>query len=107
MPWIRAALTRADQDNFAPLVSLDWQVHVYGEASRELRGLYDRRKLPLHVFPWRADMGETGLQRDAAYLVQPGGYVGLASTKGSPVAVSSYPTRARSHLGCRKGVGAW
>ena len=28
LPWVE---TGANEDNFAPLASLDWQVHVYGE----------------------------------------------------------------------------
>jgi hypothetical protein len=83
-------LNGTDQDNFTPLISLDWQVHVYGEASPELKSLCDGRKLRRHVFPWHADMGGTGLRRGGVYLVRPDGYVGLASTKGSAVAVSSY-----------------
>jgi hypothetical protein len=48
------------------------------------------RKLPLHVFPWRAEMQRTGLWRNAAYLVRPDGYVGLADAVGNPAAVISY-----------------
>src|SRR5580692_4606261 len=31
LPWVR--LNGVDGDNFTPLTSLDWQVHVYGEAA--------------------------------------------------------------------------
>jgi hypothetical protein len=78
------------EDNFVPLASLDWQVHVYGEASKEMRAMCATRKLPLHVFPWRAEMRRTGLWRNAAYLVRPDGYVGLADAVGNPAAVISY-----------------
>ena len=77
-------------DNFKPLTSLDWQVHVYGDAASEMQTLCDDRKLSLHVFPWRPEVGRTGLQRNAVYLVRPDGYVALADREGSATAVSSY-----------------
>ena len=88
LPWVQHA--DGDKDNFAPLQSLDWQVHVYGEATKEMRAACETRKLPLHVFPWRAEMRRTGLWRNAAYLVRPDGYVGLADAVGNPAAVTSY-----------------
>jgi 2-polyprenyl-6-methoxyphenol hydroxylase-like FAD-dependent oxidoreductase len=86
LPWVQAALN--GKDNFAPLTSLDWQVHVYGDATPEVRKVCDERKLPLHIFPWRSEMSETGLQRDVVYLVRPDGYLALVTPKGS--AVTSY-----------------
>jgi 2-polyprenyl-6-methoxyphenol hydroxylase-like FAD-dependent oxidoreductase len=88
LPWVAHA--NGNEDNFAPLTSLDWQVHVYGQASSEMRAMCAARKLPLHVFPWRAEMRRTGLWRNAAYLVRPDGYVGLADAVGNPAAVTSY-----------------
>jgi 2-polyprenyl-6-methoxyphenol hydroxylase-like FAD-dependent oxidoreductase len=35
LPWVKMK----DADSFAPLTALDWQVHVYGEATRDLRKL--------------------------------------------------------------------
>ena len=87
-PWVEHA--KGDEDNFVPLASLDWQVHVYGEASKEMQALCATRMLPLHVFPWRAEMRRTGLWRNAAYLVRPDGYVGLADAVGNAAAVASY-----------------
>jgi 2-polyprenyl-6-methoxyphenol hydroxylase-like FAD-dependent oxidoreductase len=72
LPWAEAA------DNFAPLDTLAWQVHVYGEAMPEITAACRERGLALHVFPWRASMRRTGLRRDALYLVRPDGYVALA-----------------------------
>jgi hypothetical protein len=90
LPWITADLTRTGADNFAPLRSLDWQVHVYGDASAEVTTECTKRKLPLHVFSWRPEMGKTGLQRNALYLVRPDGYVGLADGTGGAAALTSY-----------------
>jgi 2-polyprenyl-6-methoxyphenol hydroxylase-like FAD-dependent oxidoreductase len=88
LSWVEHA--KGDEDNFVPLASLDWQVHVYGEASKAMQATCATRMLPLHVFPWRAEMQRTGLWRNAAYLVRPDGYVGLADAVGNPAAVASY-----------------
>ena len=75
LPWVPAS--QSDLDNFTPLTSLGWQVHVYGDATRRRSRRVIERVLPLHVFPWRPAMGRAGLQRDAVYLVRPDGYVAL------------------------------
>src|SRR5437016_3894690 len=74
LPWVKTDLDGADEGNFRPLASLDWQVHVYGDAAAEIRSVCEARKLPLHVFPWRTEMGRTGLWSNAVYLVRPDGY---------------------------------
>ena len=88
LPWVKNADSAGD--NFVPLRSLDWQMHVYGDASKELRALCEARSLPLHVFPWRGEMRRTGLWRNAAYLVRPDGYVGLADAVASTAAITTY-----------------
>jgi len=72
LPWME------DDDNFATLSSLDWQVHVYGEAKPEIERACRERGLALHVFPWRAGTRRAKLRRNALYLVRPDGYVALA-----------------------------
>jgi 2-polyprenyl-6-methoxyphenol hydroxylase-like FAD-dependent oxidoreductase len=71
LPWV------ADLDNFRPLQSLDWQVHVYGAASAEVRGA----GVPVHTFAWSAGAVRAGLKRDAMYLIRPDGYVALADAR--------------------------
>jgi 2-polyprenyl-6-methoxyphenol hydroxylase-like FAD-dependent oxidoreductase len=88
LPWVETNLNGAD--NFTPLTSLDWQVHVYGNAAPAIRALCEMRKLSLHVFPWRPEMDRTGLQRNAVYLVRPDGYVALANPDGSAALLTSY-----------------
>jgi 2-polyprenyl-6-methoxyphenol hydroxylase-like FAD-dependent oxidoreductase len=88
LAWVEHA--DGDTDNFAPLQSRDWQVHVYGEATPEMRALCAERGLPLHIFGWRPAMRRAGLWRNAAYLVRPDGYVGLADAAGSAKAVAAY-----------------
>jgi hypothetical protein len=90
LPWVEPELPGTGADNFTPLNSLDWQVHIYGEVSAEIRTACDRRKLPLHVFAWRPAMRRTGLRRDAVYLVRPDGYVALADSAASAEALTAY-----------------
>ena len=82
LPWV----SRGGEDNFAPLRSLDWQVHVYGRADRDLERACRGLGLPLHIFAWRDEAHEAGLERDAVYLVRPDDYViASAAASCSPV----------------------
>jgi 2-polyprenyl-6-methoxyphenol hydroxylase-like FAD-dependent oxidoreductase len=92
LPWVVAdAPTVERADNFAPLVSLDWQVHIYGgEPAASLTNVCGRRDLALHVFPWSASARRSGLRRGAAYLVRPDGYVALADPDGGPAKIERY-----------------
>ena len=90
LPWVQADLSGGGEDNFAPLSSLDWQVHVYGGAAPEVEAVCGVRKLPLHVFSWRPEMNRAGLRQNALYLVRPDGYVGLVDPEGSATALTSY-----------------
>lgn len=83
LPWIPA-------DNFRPLDSLDWQVHVYGDAGAGMRESCGRRGLALHTFPWHSAAARAGLGRDAVYLVRPDGHVGLADASSTPAALERY-----------------
>jgi 2-polyprenyl-6-methoxyphenol hydroxylase-like FAD-dependent oxidoreductase len=89
LPWVKADRNEVG-NNFMSLTSLDWQVHVYGDAAHGIQTVCDDRKLPLHVFPWSQDMGRSGLQRNAVYLVRPDGYVGLADPAGKPTSITAY-----------------
>jgi 2-polyprenyl-6-methoxyphenol hydroxylase-like FAD-dependent oxidoreductase len=81
LPWVKTGLNDTSEDNFTPLKSLDWQLHVYGEATPEVRAFAAERRLPLHVFPWRAQMTQSGFRRNALYLVRPDGYVAVAADR--------------------------
>jgi hypothetical protein len=72
LPWVEGA------NNFAPLASLDWQVHFHGTAPPALREFADGAKLPLHEWPWTPAAHDAGLERDALYLVRPDGHIGFA-----------------------------
>jgi len=81
LPWIGRT---GDTDNFAPLRTLGWQVHVYGRAENRLREMCARRGLALHEFAWGAGARQGGLAKDAIYLVRPDGYVAYASREQNP-----------------------
>jgi hypothetical protein len=72
LPWVEGI------DNYAPLRSLDWQLHVYGTATAALREFAPKSRLPLHEWRWTAAARRAGLRRDAVYLVRPDGHVGFA-----------------------------
>lgn len=88
LPWVEAEGARPD--NHEALGALDWQLHVYGEASRAVRDSAKTHGLPLHVFDWSEEAGRKGLRRDALYLVRPDGYVGLADAEGDPRTLAAY-----------------
>jgi hypothetical protein len=87
LPWVG--------DNFDRLTSLAWQVHIYGAAAPGMRAWCEGNGLPLHVFPWRSDMRNAGLMRDAVYLVRPDGYVALADAAASTTAIEDYFNRRK------------
>jgi len=74
LPWV------ADCDNFAPLQSLDWQIHIYGRVDDAVRALAAGRNLPLHRYPWSLGARDAEIGQDSLYLVRPDGYVALAQS---------------------------
>jgi hypothetical protein len=87
LPWVEA---EPRGDNFSPLASLWWQVHVYGEPRQGLAEVCAEVQLPLHLFAWRPEMRRAGLRRAAVYLVRPDGYVGLADPHADPERLRDY-----------------
>ena len=91
LPWVAAdAPPGAKADNFAPLASLDWQVHTYGEAAPDVAEACGARGLALHAFPWSPAARRSGLRRGAVYLVRPDGYVGFAAPGADPAKLVRY-----------------
>jgi 2-polyprenyl-6-methoxyphenol hydroxylase-like FAD-dependent oxidoreductase len=106
LPWVEIA---AGEDNFAPLASMEWQVHVYGEAAPRVREVCQELGVALHCFSWSAAFGHAGLCRGAVYLLRPDGYVGFAASgadvgmlrgyvagKGLGARIGSAPVAARA-----------
>jgi hypothetical protein len=82
--------SQAEDDNFKPLTSLDWQVHVYGAPEQGIADACARRGLALHAFPWGPAASRAGLKRKAVYLIRPDGYVALADPEGHPATLEEY-----------------
>jgi 2-polyprenyl-6-methoxyphenol hydroxylase-like FAD-dependent oxidoreductase len=82
LPWVG--------DNFAPLATLNWQIHVYGIAGPRMQALSARQGITLNTFAWQSLMQKAGLRRNAAYLVRPDGYVAVMSTNDDPAAIAKY-----------------
>ena len=91
LPWIQVPSGETGpQDNFAPLTSLAWQLHVYGEPHGGVTEACAALALPIHVFPWTAAMDQAGVMRSANYLIRPDGYIALADQNGDPERLRSY-----------------
>ncbi len=75
LPWVESS------DNYAPLASLDWQIHLYGAASPQLVADANRCGIRMHAFPWSADADRAGFAQGALYLVRPDGYVAVAGAE--------------------------
>jgi 2-polyprenyl-6-methoxyphenol hydroxylase-like FAD-dependent oxidoreductase len=107
LPWIEFdPTTDRRTDNFMPLTSLEWQVHVYGEPRQGIAELCQWRQLPLHVFPWQGVMARTGLRRNAVYLVRPDGYVALADPDASASRLEAYLDGRGLRPGAPRGMGS-
>jgi 2-polyprenyl-6-methoxyphenol hydroxylase-like FAD-dependent oxidoreductase len=87
LPWIEIG---PGEDNFAPLTSMRWQVHVYGEPRSELAEACGELHLSLHTFPWQPKMRQAGLSTAALYLIRPDGYVALADREADPERLRHY-----------------
>ena len=87
LPWVTTAGTN---DNFAPLTTLKWQVHVYGAPNEQLAEFCAQRGLQFERFPWQATCRDAGLLQDAIYLVRPDGYVALADPERATHKLAQY-----------------
>jgi 2-polyprenyl-6-methoxyphenol hydroxylase-like FAD-dependent oxidoreductase len=89
LPWVRIG----EKDNFEPLETIGWQVHVYGEARPELMAWCLHRGVTLCDYPWEPDYEKAGLAQGAAYLLRPDTWVALADPEGRVEALEDYMAR--------------
>ena len=99
LPWVPTG------NNFAPLRSLDWQLHVYGKASDGLKTACQNRGLEVHVFDWNDRVEASGLKRDGAYLVRPDGHVALAMAEQSVSKLEAFVHRHGLEFGSAATAG--
>lgn len=81
LPWLQLATGPKNEhaDNFAPLASLDWQVHIYSNwVCPDISRLCSQRGLAFHVLPWQPEFAASGVQENAGYLIRPDGYIAFA-----------------------------
>ncbi|OFA03856.1 pentachlorophenol 4-monooxygenase [Duganella phyllosphaerae] len=78
LPWVPGQGGEAGPDNFAPMQTLDWQLHMYGAVDPQLAALATALRLPLRAWPWTEAAEQAGLLEDAAYLLRPDMHVALA-----------------------------
>jgi 2-polyprenyl-6-methoxyphenol hydroxylase-like FAD-dependent oxidoreductase len=90
LPWVDLGDRSRGVDNFASLQSLDWQVHVYGEADRQVIDACQRLGLTLNTFAWSPAAHRAGLACNATYLVRPDGYVALATESDPATQLAQY-----------------
>ncbi|WP_260958730.1 FAD-dependent oxidoreductase [Pseudomonas citri] len=86
LPWVPVP----GADNYEPLSTIGWQVHVYGEARADLQAWSEQHRVPLHTFAWQPAHRQAGLCRDAAYLLRPDTYVAVADPQADVVALGRY-----------------
>lgn len=80
-------------DNFKPLRSLDWQVHIYGDMQEAFATACRELKVPVHTFAWGDAAQNAGLERNAAYLIRPDGHVALVSSEQSVAKLRAFIDR--------------
>ena len=88
LPWVASA--ENEPDNFTPLTSLDWQIHVYGDLTMGLREAGSRLGIPVLERPWSLAADDAGLQRSAYYLIRPDGYIALAMPDQDTAALEAF-----------------
>jgi 2-polyprenyl-6-methoxyphenol hydroxylase-like FAD-dependent oxidoreductase len=93
LPWC------APIKNFDPLQSLDWQLHVFDDKDEDVARLCSHYKIPVREFPFGGAVRDAGFARDAAYLVRPDGYVGLAMDGDDAAALEAYLSRLLPDVG--------
>ena len=93
LPWVEPdPAMPGTTDNYSPLASLQWQVHVYGVTSQTVCTTCREHDIALHEVPWSVRTHRAGLERDAAYLVRPDGYVAIAIPNQASAVLATFLT---------------
>ncbi len=93
LPWVQFPNNPKSPapDNFAPLSSLDWQVHIYSTwVCPDIGRLSRQRGFAFHVFPWRPELAHSGLVENAVYLIRPDGYIAFADPPAKARTLAAY-----------------
>ena len=95
LPWVPESAL----ENYHPLRSMNWQVHVYGKAESNLQKTCDRLQIELYVFPWGDLAEERKIPKDSTFLVRPDGYIALASTASFTQKLEAYAAEQKFEFG--------
>ena len=86
MPWVETA----SGDNYEGLDPRNWHVEVHGDVRQTLKDWCAMNGVVLHPHRWTSAAEKAGVQRNAAYLLRPDGYVALAVPGGSDRPLDRY-----------------
>lgn len=75
LPWVNTPTI----NNFEPLKSYDWQIHVYGTITQEVKQLAFETVIPMYDVSWNKSMNAQGIKENSVFLVRPDGYVSVAT----------------------------
>src|SRR5262249_9704307 len=69
LPWIKDN----EINNYKSLELLDWQIHIYGEATQDFKNSIKSLGIKINEFLWQEKLTKLGFQKNAVYLIRPDG----------------------------------
>lgn len=85
LPWVGG-----EQDNYAVLRQINWQVHVYGIAKLDLKAWCEQHHIAVYEFKWSPAYQDAGFIRDAVYLLRPDTYIAFIDEQGAVHTLCEY-----------------
>jgi 2-polyprenyl-6-methoxyphenol hydroxylase-like FAD-dependent oxidoreductase len=89
LPWI----PNATSDNFASLQSLEWQIHIYGQASPIMKEAAQALGLAINQFAWTDAASKANIEKDKAYLIRPDGHIATIMSANDSGTLTDYLDR--------------
>jgi hypothetical protein len=75
LPWVNTPSI----NNFEPLKSYDWQIHVYGTITQEVKRLAFETGIPMYNVSWNKSMNAQSIKENSVFLVRPDSYISVAT----------------------------
>lgn len=88
LPWVQYENT----DNFEPLKSLSWQIHIYGEISENVHEELKSLDFPIHIFPLHPAKLKN-LSENMIYFIRPDGHIAIMVPKNKITLIKEYVER--------------
>ncbi len=89
LPWVPIGTS----DNFAPLQSLGWQIHVYGAMDQAIKPIAENLGIQVNCFEWTDDTKRAGLTKDGAYLIRPDGHIAIVFNQSNSGMLQDYASK--------------